>query len=197
MTFLKSTVSWLLINAVIYPLMQSRYRTFLSFPKGLLCFLAVSLLLSTPSFPSPWPPFIWFLSLHFWNHRICGLSSLASFTKHNDFHICPRCLIYQELIPSLSSIQVHLFTSWWRSGFFPGQGCYKHSFYEYSHTGVCVDLYFHFCADWWIREKVYVYLHKKLPKYFPKWFPRFLWTCHRKWKMKPLFQPQHDPKQKL
>ena len=107
MTFLKSTVSWLLINAVIYPLMQSRYRTFLSFPKGLLCFLAVSLLLSTPSFPSPWPPFIWFLSLHFWNHRICGLSSLASFTKHNDFHICPRCLIYQELIPSLSSIQVH------------------------------------------------------------------------------------------
>ena len=111
----------------MYPLTQSRCRTFLSFPKGLLCFLAVSPLLFIPSFPSPWQPLIWFLSLYFWNHRIRGLSSLASCTKHNDCQIFPHCLIYQEFIPSLSSIPMPGGTTICLPadedlGFFPGWG---------------------------------------------------------------------------
>nr|KAF6296019.1 hypothetical protein mMyoMyo1_009151 [Myotis myotis] len=92
---------------LVYPWLQSNYRTFPSTSEGPSCLLAVNPALNC----SPRQPRTCFLSINLpfldisyikWNDKICGLSLLDSFIQCKGFEVHPRCSLYQQFAPFCS-----------------------------------------------------------------------------------------------
>ena len=69
-----------------------------------------------------------------WNHTLCGLLCLASFTWHNVVRVHPCCSMYQYFMPFDGRVILHCMespclaypvTSWWTSELFPPLHCQK------------------------------------------------------------------------
>ena len=65
--------------------------------------------------------------LYPWNHAVCDLLCLASFTQHNVFEVYPHCSVLMFLsflwLHNIHCVNlshfVHPFTCWWALGLFP------------------------------------------------------------------------------
>ena len=95
----------------LYSHYHNQFRTFSSSQKAPYP-LAVILRVF---FPHPWWLLIYFLSIgvpildisYTWNHMLCGLLCLASFTKHSVFKVHPHWSMSQHCIPFYGQIIFH------------------------------------------------------------------------------------------